>query len=80
MPLYDYRCSVCGYEAEVFQHNMTDIKSCIVCETPMDRVPSFPAMVKIKGEGGYPSRRKQIRNTTYRKHPKLEHEPNRIYL
>lgn len=78
MPLYDYRCSVCGDEKDVFQHNMTDVAEC--CGKPMERVPSFPAMVKIKGEGGYPSRRKQIRNTTYRIHPKLEHEPNRIYL
>jgi len=80
MPIYDYRCPACEEVEEVFQHNMADIKRCGKCQTPMDRVPSFPAMVKIKGEGGYPSRRKQIRNTTYRKHPKLEHEPNRIYL
>ena len=77
MPIYEYRCSVCGEEREVFQHNF-DVAEC--CGKPMTRMPSFPAMVKIKGEGGYPSRRKQIRNTTYRIHPKLEHEPNRIYL
>jgi len=80
MPVYDYRCSTCGEEKEVFQHNMADIKNCSVCGTPMVRVPSCDALIKIKGAGGYPSRRKQIRNTTYRIHPKLEHEPNRIYL
>lgn len=75
MPIYDYKCSECGSEREVLQHSMADVECCGI---PMDRIIS-PAMIKIKGEGGYPSRRKQIRNTTYRKHPKLEHEPNRVY-
>ena len=77
MPLYDYRCSICGSESEVFQHGF-DVAEC--CGTPMVRVPSGDALIKIKGAGGYPSRQKQIRNTTYRKHPQLEHEPNRVYL
>jgi len=49
------------------------------CGKPMER-RLFAPMVKIKGAGGYPSRVKQIRNTTYRIHPKLEHEPNRVYI
>lgn len=77
MPVYEYRCPACGNEEEVFQHGF-DVAEC--CGKPMDRLPSFPAMVKIKGEGGYPSRRKQIRNTTKQTHPKLEHEPNKVYL
>jgi len=75
MPLYDYICPVCGREEEVFQHKMTSI---ICCDTPM-RMRFSPAMIKIKGEGGYPSRRKQVRNTTNRIHPKLERDPNRVY-
>ena len=46
----------------------------------MDRKYSNPPMIKIKGEGGYPSRRKQIRNTTSRNHPQLEPEKNRLYF
>lgn len=76
MPLYCYRCSECGSKREVFQHSMTDVEC---CGKTMERIISIP-MVKIKGAGGYPSRRKQIRNTTYRIHPKLEHEPNRVYF
>jgi len=76
LPIYGYYCSTCGEEREVFQHSMTDVEC---CGKPMER-KLFAPMVKIKGEGGYPSRRKQIRNTTYRKHPKLEHEPNRVYI
>ena len=56
MPLYDYRCEVCGGVKE-------SIGSPCCCEKPMTRLPSFPAMVKIKGSGGYPSRRKQFNGT-----------------
>ena len=75
MPVYGYKCSSCGEEIEVLQSVMADVECCGV---KMDRVIS-PAMIKIKGEGGYPSRRKQIFNTTKQNHPKLEHEPNRVY-
>jgi len=77
MPIYEYKCSECGYETEVLQTNYADVQC---CGKPMIRKISSPAMIKIKGEGGYPSRRKQIRNTTYRIHPKLEHDPKRVYL
>ena len=76
MPVYEYKCSECGYETEVLQTNYADV---MCCGKPMIRKISPPAMIKIKGEGGYPSRRKQIRNTTYRIHPPLEHDPKRVY-
>ena len=75
MPVYGLRCSSCGEEVEVVQSVMADVECCGV---KMERLV-YPAMIKIKGEGGYPSRRKQVFNTTSRNHPKLEHEPNRVY-
>jgi len=77
MPIYEYKCSECGEKLEVLQREMADV---MCCGKPMERKITFPAMIKIKGEGGYPSRRKQVRNTTYRNHPQLEHDPKRVYL
>lgn len=57
MPLYDYKCDVCGVVLETIR------ESPLCCEKPMKRLPSYPAMVKIKGAGGYPSRRKQFNGT-----------------
>lgn len=79
MPLYDFYCLNCGNETEVLQR-WTEVVSCEKCGTSMTHRFSAPPMVKIKGAGGYPSRRKQIQNTTYRIHPPLEHDPKRVYF
>ena len=70
-PLYDWICPECGYKTEVLQFSQTEVIHCIKCKAGMVR--KFPSniMVKMKGEGGYPSRRKQVFNTTMRNHPKL---------
>ncbi len=78
MPLFDFKCT-CGNEREVYTYDLTRIVTCD-CGLQMERLYTGFPMVKIKGAGGYPSRRKQIRNTTLRKHPTLEHQPNRIYI
>ncbi|KKN50786.1 hypothetical protein LCGC14_0629560 [marine sediment metagenome] len=78
MPLYDFRCSDCGNETEVLLNRMTEV-SC-ECGSSMEHRFSAPPMIKITGEGGYPSRRKQVRNTTFRDHPQLEHDPKRVYF
>ncbi|KKL60786.1 hypothetical protein LCGC14_2201850 [marine sediment metagenome] len=77
MPIYEYKCSNCGRKIEVIRYDLNS--EVCKCGTDME-MRFFPAMIKIKGEGGYPSRRKQIRNTTYQNHPKLEHEVNRVYI
>lgn len=69
MPIYQYRCDKCGTETEEllpYEHEKP-----VCCGEAMTIMPTFPAMVKIKGMGGYPSRRKQIFNTTARNKPKL---------
>jgi putative FmdB family regulatory protein len=59
MPLYDYYCENCGNTVEKLQ-----LGECVTnpecCGLTMRRLPSTPAFIKIKGEGGYPSRRKMV--------------------
>ena len=79
MPLYDLKCR-CGYAAEVLTE-MDEIPSpCPRCGGKLERVYSAPPMVKMKGEGGYPSRRRQVFNTTKNSKPKLEHEANKTHF
>ena len=62
MPLYDYLCSRCGAEAEMLQQ-IGDAPP-ICCGEGMGKRPTYPAMTKIKGEGGFPSRRKWLSDWT----------------
>ena len=63
MPLYLYGCSDCQTEIEKFQAIDGEPIPCPSCHKGMVRKPTFPAMVKVKGMGGYPSRRKMIGDT-----------------
>lgn len=78
MPIYGYKCSRCGTKTEMLQR--IGEKPPVCCDKEMGKEPTYPVMVKITGEGGYPSRRKQIRNTTFRNHPPLEKELNRTHF
>ncbi len=76
MPLYDVHCEVCGFTDErVLPIGVLPV--CPECKAkratiqPMVRGPGGNTLIKMKGMGGYPSRRKQIFNTTNRNHPKL---------
>jgi len=62
MPLFDCVCDRCGQIREVLLRD-DDIPLCLNCGILMRKMPSYPAMVKIKGEGGYPSRRKFVKGT-----------------
>jgi len=70
MPLYDLYCD-CGYGEERLVGIYDPNPVCPTCQKELTRKVGSNIMVKMKGEGGYPSRHKQIFNTTYRKHPKL---------
>ena len=78
MPLYALECPNCGCEAEVLQSRAEEL--ICNCGSKMERIYSEPPMLIIRGEGGYPTRRKQFRNTTSRNHPQLEPEKNRTYF
>ncbi len=62
MPIYPYRCPKCGRDTELIQQMGALPPVC--CESFMERIPTFPGLVKIKGEGGYPSRRKFVKGTS----------------
>jgi predicted nucleic acid-binding Zn ribbon protein len=60
MPLFDYHCNICSRTREVLiMHG--EVPQC--CNASMRRLPSSLAMVKMKGEGGYPSRQHQFKGT-----------------
>jgi len=63
MAIYVYKCNACGHEDEVLLSRAVKALSCSQCRGISPQQPTFPAMVKIKGEGGYPSRRKYLRGT-----------------
>ena len=63
MPIYPYKCDECSYEIEVMQDYEEKAPSCPTCGAEMRIKPTFPVMVKIKGAGGYPSRRKFVGGT-----------------
>lgn len=63
MPIYLYKCQVCSLELEKVQGIEENIPLCPHCGGEMAKQPTFPAMVKIKGEGGYPSRRKFVKGS-----------------
>lgn len=71
MPLYDFYCD-CGYSEERLIGIYDPNPVCLNCGKELIKKIGSNIMVKMKGEGGYPSRRKQIFNTTFRKHPKLK--------
>ena len=71
MPLYDFMCIGCHARLEVLRGMQEEYPSCPECGGEMAKMFSSPPMIYMKGEGGYPSRRRQIFNTTNRIHPKL---------
>lgn len=58
-PIYLFECETCEKKVEKILSIGSDSPICH--GGGMRQVPTFPVMVKWKGEGGYPSRRKQWR-------------------
>ena len=55
-PIYLYQCQGdCKGIMEKFQWNSEDVPLC--CGLSMKKLPTAQAMIKMKGEGGYPSLR-----------------------
>ena len=78
MPLYALKCPNCGCEIEVLQSGIEAVMCS--CGSKMERIYSNPPMLIIRGDGGYPTRRKQFQNTTFRNHPQLEPGKHRAYF
>jgi len=60
MPIYDYRCGTCGANTELMRPVNATVECCGIA---MEKLPSSPSMIRIKGEG-YPSRRRWMDNWT----------------
>lgn len=62
MPIYEYGC-VCGSKSTEIQKIGADAPGCPSCGKGMTKRPTTPAMIKWKGDGGYPSMRKARHGT-----------------
>lgn len=62
MPIYNFHCDKCNKDEEIFQWKLSPP---ICCGENMQYVFSAIAMVKMNGEGGYPSRRKFFKGTAF---------------
>lgn len=58
MPIYLYKCEKCGYKLEVLGGGIP-----LCCGKAMTKQITTHAMFKMKGEGGFPSRVKEMRNS-----------------
>ena len=53
MPLYEYKCTKCGYVFEILQKvNDPPMKKCIHCQGAVKKLHSAPA-IQFKGSGWY---------------------------
>jgi len=63
MAIYVYECNKCLFLVEKIQPMGGETPNCPDCGTAMRKKVTYPVMVKVKGSGGYPSRRKMIQGT-----------------
>ncbi len=70
MPTYDYKCTECGHEFELFQ-SMTDepVKTCPICRGKVERLIGGGAGLIFKGSGFYTT---DYRSDSYKKSAKAE--------
>jgi len=59
MPIYLYKCEVCGSKVEMVQGITGAVPFC--CGKSMTKLPTSPAIIRIKGMGG-----KLARNRGYK--------------
>jgi putative FmdB family regulatory protein len=62
MPIYDYCCNTCGSKKELYQKIGDNVPEC--CGVGMNKKPTYPALVKWKGEGGFPTMRRAYKGGT----------------
>ena len=64
MPLYEYKCTVCGVRFERRQHMVDDpVELCPECEGEVRRLIQ-PVGIVFKGEGFYVTENKKARLST----------------
>ena len=53
MPIYEYKCTKCGKEFELFQRiTAPDVKTCKFCKGPVSKLISLSSF-SLKGTGWY---------------------------
>lgn len=65
MPIYDYRCNACGFQGEFFTWPSTVLNRVCDCGEELTKVTGgyYPGLVRMRGEGLYPSEQKFVRGT-----------------
>ena len=70
MPTYDYKCTECGYNFELFQSmNDEPVKTCSKCKGKVKRLIGTGAGLIFKGSGFYTT---DYRSESYKKAEKAE--------
>lgn len=70
MPTYEYRCTKCGHEFDLFQRMSDDpVADCPECGAPAERLISRGAGLLFKGEGFYIT---ENRSESYKKKAESE--------
>ena len=79
MPTYTYRCTVCGFEKEVF-HGILESPEmiCRKCRRPMKRLVSGGSGVHFKGAGWY--RKDNPYKNPKRKFKNLKNKPGKTVI
>lgn len=53
MPIYEFMCENCGFQDEKLQKIGEETPQCPKCGVGLIKKLTYPALVKVKGTGGY---------------------------
>lgn len=76
MPVYRYRCNVCGHEFEEIHHFEDDLPECSECESEdvkrlIVSAPTFAKGIETHAGDGYRATKEQLRAKWAEETPKL---------
>lgn len=75
MPTYEYQCKKCSHKFEAFQQiTEKPLKTCPVCQGPLQRLIGTGAGIIFKGSGFYAT---DYRSKEYKQRQKQESKPDK---